>query len=321
MQTAKEYPQTVDVQDSTPAYSRRVSWSREVATAKREQADRLDSPWISVRQIAELVEVPRSTLREWQKQKQRRGRQTELPGETVAFFEISPGLSFLHQLLTAAHLVFGEASNAGIRSLCTFLELAGLDHFVAASYGAQQAVAEEIEHLIVQFGQEEDQRLASQMLPREITVAEDETFHPQCCLVGIDPLSDFILVEEYADRRDADTWDRCLKERLAELPVTVVQVASDEAGALIRHAESCLGAHHSPDVFHVQQETVKATAFASAGQVERDEIQGKWKEGKWRVYNLDVGRLGKGVVFRARGRCTRKSQSNGGSASILRGTR
>jgi DNA-binding transcriptional MerR regulator len=92
-------------------------------------------------------------------------------------------------------------------------------------------------------------------------------------LVGIEPVSNFILLEQYAERRDADTWDHCLDERLTGLPVSVLQVTSDEAKALIRHAEFCLGAHHSPDLFHVQHETVKATGFALAGQVERAEKQ------------------------------------------------
>jgi hypothetical protein len=273
MQAIEKCPQTVDVQDSTPSRSTRRSWPRQVASAKQEQADRLDSPWMPVRQIAEVLNVPRSTLQDWRKQKQQLLQHSGLPLQVVEFFESSAGLSFLHQMLAAAHLVFGQVNNAGIRSICTFLELSGLHHFVAASYGSQQAAAEEIENQIVQFGQQEDQRLADQMQPRDISVAEDETFHPQCCLVGIEPVSNFILLEQYADRRDADTWDRCLDERLTGLPVTVLQVTSDEAKALIRHAEFCLGAHHSPDLFHVQHETVKATGFALAGQVERAEKQ------------------------------------------------
>ena len=273
MTAIEQCPQTVDIQDFTSANSTRLSWPRQVASTKQEQADQLDSPWMSVRQIAEVLNVPRSTLQAWRTQKQQLVQHSGLPIPVVEFFESSAGLSFLHQMLAAAHLVFGQANNAGIRSICTFLELSGLHHFVAASYGSQQAAAEEIENQIVQFGQEEDQRLAAQMQPREITLAEDETFHPQCCLVGIEPVSNFILLEQYADRRDADTWDRRIDERLTGLPITVLQVTSDEANALIRHAEFCLEAHHSPDLFHVQHETVKATGFALAGQVQRAEKQ------------------------------------------------
>jgi hypothetical protein len=244
-----------------------------VASAKQEQAEQLDSPWTSLCQIAEILDVPRSTLRAWRQQKQQLLEHSGLPIQVVEFFESSAGLSFLHQMLAAMHLIFGEVNNAGIRSICTFLEVTGLHHFVAASYGSQQAAAEEIENQIAQFGKEEDQRLADQMQPRDISVTEDETFHPQCCLVGIEPVSNFILLEQYAEQRDAATWDRCMDERLTGLPVTVLQVTSDEAKALIRHAEFCLGAHHSPDLFHVQHETVKATGFALAGQVDRAEKQ------------------------------------------------
>jgi hypothetical protein len=273
MQTIDKCPQAVDIQDSTSPSSTRLSWPRQVASAKQEQAEQLDSPWTSLCRIAEILDVPRSTLRAWRQQKQQLLEHSGLPIQVVEFFESSAGLSFLHQMLAAMHLIFGEVNNAGIRSICTFLEITGLHHFVAASYGSQQAAAEEIENQIAQFGKEEDQRLAYQMQPRDISVTEDETFHPQCCLVGIEPVSNFILLEQYAEQRDAATWDRCMDERLTGLPVTVLQVTSDEAKALIRHAEFCLGAHHSPDLFHVQHETVKATGFALAGQVDRAEKQ------------------------------------------------
>lgn len=274
MQAIEQSPQTVDEENSTSSgHTKPSGWQREVAVAKREQFEQLDSPWISFSQIACQLEVPRSTLDDWRRQKQRLLRHSGLDPQIVEFFESSAGLSFLHQLLTAAHLVFGQAGDGGIRSICAFLKLSGLSHFAAASYGAQQAAAEEMENLIVQFGQQEDQRLAEQMTPRDISVVEDETFHPQCCLVGIEPVSNFILLEQYADRRDADTWDRCLNERLDTLPVNVLQVTSDEAKALIRHAEICLGAHHSPDLFHVQHETVKATGFALANYVQQAEKQ------------------------------------------------
>lgn len=81
--------------------------------------------------------------------------------------------------------VFGAGwSIANIRSLCWFLELSDLDEFVSSSYGAQQAVAEEMESLLVTFGQEEDQRLAASMTACEISLCEDETFHFQICLAA-----------------------------------------------------------------------------------------------------------------------------------------
>jgi hypothetical protein len=167
------------------------------------------------------------------------------------------------------HLVFAEANDCGLRSIGWFLELSGLDEFLPASYGAQQDFAARLEKLLAEFSEQEEQRLAAQMPPRQITVCEDETFHPQICLVAIEPDSNFLLLEQYAPRRDAETWNACLDERLADWPVTVCQVTSDQASALITHTQQHLGAHHSPDLFHVQHDTVQASSVALAGQTRR----------------------------------------------------
>jgi hypothetical protein len=243
--------------------------SRRGVAEKLGQFKRLDTPYTSRREIAKEINVPERTLSHWISRNRAAIRNSSGPRNVVRFFETPEGVDFLHRVLTAAHLVFVEANDCGIRNLCFFLELSGLDEFIAASYGAQQTVAEEMESLLIRFGQEEDQRLATQMLPCEITLCEDETFHPQICLVAMEPVSNFILLEQYQPQRDATTWNRCLDEKLVGLPITVCQVTSDQAKALIAHAETHLGAHHSPDVFHVQYDTVKATSLALSGQTQR----------------------------------------------------
>ena len=150
MQAIEHRPQTVEEKDSTRcAQGRPSGWQRSVAVAKRELYEQLDSPWTSFSQIARQLGVPRTTLQDWRRQKQRLLRHSGLHPQTVEFFESSAGLSFLHQLLAAAHQIFGQAAGGGIRNLCAFLELSGLSHFAAASYGVQRAAAEEIEDLIV----------------------------------------------------------------------------------------------------------------------------------------------------------------------------
>lgn len=98
--------------------------------------------------------------------------------------------------------------------------------------------------------------------------SEDETYHPEICLVAIEPVSNFILRECYAPDRAAATWTRALAEALAGLRVEVVQGASDEAKGLLRHVERDLGAHHSPDLFHLKREVSKATALPVARALE-----------------------------------------------------
>jgi hypothetical protein len=235
----------------------------------RERAECIGFWWRSRRQVARELGVPDSSFRHCLHQHDQRCQASRFTRRVVAFCESPEGLEFLHGLLVALHLVFVQANDAGLRNVGWFLRLSGLDEFLPASYGVQQAFAAQMETALAEFGREEEQRLAAQMPPQQISLCEDETFHPQICLVAIEPVSNYLLLEQYSPQRDAETWNRVLDERLAGWSVTVCQVTSDEAKALIAHAEKHLGAKHSPDLFHVQHETVQATGLALAGQTRR----------------------------------------------------
>ena len=84
-------------------------------------------------------------------------------------------------------------------------------------------------------------------------LGEDETFHPAICRVGIEPVSDFIVLEADAEKRDAKTWNAAVSKALAGLPVEVIQSTSDEGQGLLAHVREGLGAHPSPDLFHRQR--------------------------------------------------------------------
>jgi hypothetical protein len=61
-------------------------------------------------------------------------------------------------------------------------------------------------------------------------------------LVTIEPVSNFILLEQYAADRTAATWTAALEGACTGLAVEVIQSTADEAKALRRHAETDLGA-------------------------------------------------------------------------------
>ena len=248
-----------------PQRIERTRWNRREAAACQRTAERLQQ-CASERAAAARVGVPRSTLRNWSRRQER----MNLPARVVAFFESPDGLDFLHGMLVAAHLVFCEAGPCGTRRLCQFLQLSDLDYFVAASYGSQHTFGIELQQALVEFAEQEHTRLAPQMCPREITLCQDETFHPQTCLVAIEPLSDFILVEEYADQLDSQTWTARTHQALQDLPVKVVQSTSDEGRSLIKHCRLGLGAHHSPDIFHIQQDVSRAFCGKTNGAVQRE---------------------------------------------------
>jgi hypothetical protein len=212
----------------------------------------------STRDAARSAGVPHTTLHYWQQRQQR----TDAPPDVVAFFESPAGLAFLKRLLLALHLVFQQLGTAGIRPLCRFLELAQLAPWVASSYGTHQHLAVLLQDLLGQYDQQQRQQLAPGMTAKDITLCEDENFHgDQPCLVAIEPLSNFLVLETYRPQRDADTWNDAVKTALEGLPVTVIQVTSDLAQGLQTHAKEGLAAQHSPDLMHVQADLHKATSL------------------------------------------------------------
>ena len=211
---------------------------------------------ISERQAAKELKVPRTTLQAW-----RLWHNTlDICPHVANFFQSGPGLAFLHRLVIAFHLVCVEVGACGIRLVCLFLNLTGLNRFVASSYGAQQQVNVQVEQAMVTYGHDETVRLAKDMPHKDLTVTQDETFTGGLCLITMDPESNFILLEQLAQARDQITWHECMKPALAQFNCRVIQSTSDEAPGLLAYVEHYLEAHHSPDLFHVQHELVKAVS-------------------------------------------------------------
>lgn len=208
--------------------------------------------------------LPESTMRHWLS----RQDSTDGPAGWVDLVESPGGLAVLHQIVTAATFVITQVLGGGYRATSMFLELSRLSQVVASGYGTQYGAVKAMEEAIVEFGEEEHVRLGGQMAPKSITVAQDETFHGSCpCLVAIEPVSDFIMLEEYAEDRRAQTWNEAMSSALEGLPVEVFQSTGDEAKALLKHAHESLGAHHSPDLFHPQQDISRATSLPLERQI------------------------------------------------------
>jgi hypothetical protein len=188
--------------------------------------------------------------------------------------------------MAGLHLVCTEVGACGIRLVCLLLKLTALDRFVGASYGTQQQFNRQVEEAIVAYRREESTRLAKEMPAKVITVTQDETFTGGLCLVSMDPDSNYLLLEKPAHGRDQDTWNELMEQALSGLNCHVIQSTSDEAPGLLAYVEHHLGAHHSPDLFHVQQELVKAASgplatkqraaskAAAAAQARLDQVLG-----------------------------------------------
>jgi hypothetical protein len=243
------------IQDMPPINRRRQSrWDRFERADLLEQYRALRHQGLSERQAAKALAVPRTTLQAW-----RVWHDTlDIGPHVAAFFQSGPGLAFLHRLVIACQLVYVEVGACGIRLVCLFLQLTGLDRFVAASYGAQQQVNVHIEQAMVAYGHDETARLAQDMPRKDLTVTQDETFTGGLCLLTMDPDSNFIILEQLAQTRDQVMWNELMAPALAPLNCRVMQSTSDEAPGLLAYVEHYLEAHHSPDLFHVQHELVQA---------------------------------------------------------------
>jgi hypothetical protein len=235
-------------------------WDRFERADLFEQYRELRTQGVSERQSAKDLKGPRTTLQAW-----RLWHDTLDSCPPVAdCFQSGPGLAFFHRLVIAFHLVCVAVGACGMRLVCLFLHLTGLNRFVAASYGAQQQVNVHVEHAMGTYRHDETARLAKDMPPKDLTVTQDETFTGGLCLITMDPESHFILLEQLAQARDQPSWNACMEPALAQCNCRGIPSTSDEAPGLLASVEHYLEAHHSPDVCHVQHELVKAVCAPMA---------------------------------------------------------
>lgn len=241
------------VHRTQPAIARKIIAFQELVNLERSKK--------SEREATGILEVPNSTMQSWRSSK----KTPEGISELTEFFSTISGVTFLQRVVMAAYQVthFGYG---GIRALQEFLCLSKLDQFVASSEGALQAFSVRYEEHIIAFGYKEESILAEKMKKRKITAALDEMYrgrHP--CLVAIEVVSGFILLEKFTDDRTTATWSKELTPRLDKLNVELGQVVSDLCGGIRAYAKEA-GAEHIPELFHAQYEISKATAAPLASQ-------------------------------------------------------
>lgn len=255
----------------------------------------------SQRNAEKLTSIPRTSYQYWNKRQQ----SCNLDEVVKVFFQQPEGLEFLHRITLAADFVITQLCGSGIGSLKTFYELSQLDQLAATSFGSLHKRISTLENNLSLFGKQQFDKLKQDMPAKEITCALDETFPSGICLVGMDVESNFILLEVFAEKRDCYTWEQAMNNGLSGLPVKVIQVVSDEAKALIKYTRDCLEAHHSPDVFHVQQDIIKATTPKLRAQIktkratldEANDCLQAWIEEKTAIETCSVKPVGRPVNY------------------------
>lgn len=248
--------------------SKKIYRPRQIVARKRIAYQELTNQEVGVSQrtASKILKIPRTTFQEWEKAEDNLEGDDE---EIAKFFSRPVGTKALHRIIMAATTVI-NFGGSGVRGVQEFLVLSQLNTFVASSTGAIYNWISLVEALICEFGAQQKTLLGSKMPKRKISIAEDESFHRGVpCLVAIETVSNYILVEKYSKQRTEEEWNRAVREGLSELNVDVVQCTSDEGTAILAHIKNELHAQHSPDLFHVQQELSRATAGPLSKQ-ERD---------------------------------------------------
>jgi hypothetical protein len=221
-----------------------------------EIAAALDDFWTadtsSQRQFAHQHGIPQPTFNYWTR---RYGPDEDDPVDS--FFRSATGEGVLRRILLAALATFHLHGACGIRLVGAFLDRAGLARFVASSRGALHPLAVWLEAALVAWRDSQQPILIEQMKAKAITLVPDEHFHSgKPCLVAIEPVSNFVLVECYRDQRDADTWKEAILEGTRGMPLEIIQLTSDLARALLCCAEKGFDAAHCPDLWHGQRDTL-----------------------------------------------------------------
>src|ERR1700722_3380121 len=226
-------------------------WARAETIAAVENFGDSDHP--SQRAYAQQHGIPHATFNYWM-----RHHHPVATDPVDSFFRSPTGETVLRHIVLAALTTCQIQGACGIRLVSTFLDRAGLDRFVASSRGALQPLAAAVEADLVAFRDAEQPALAEQMEFKTIPLIVDEHFHAvKPCLVAMEPVSGFLVVECYRDNRDADTWTAAINEGTTGMRIQVVLLTSDLAKALVCCAEKNLEVQHSPDLFHGQQDLLQ----------------------------------------------------------------
>ncbi len=202
----------------------------------------------SVRQLAGLLGLSKSSVQRHRHAAARRARHPESP-----LWESEAGEAWLKIVVVAALYVFGLQCHVGAEKLSLFFKLLRVDGHIGVSPSALRAQMELMESLLPRFQQQCESAVSDES--RAAVLAMDETFFGDfLILVLMDLSSGYVLLEEVAADRCFETWHRQAMPRLKALGIDVKHAVSDRAKALIKLAISGFACAAGADLFHAQQD-------------------------------------------------------------------
>jgi len=202
----------------------------------------------SIRKLADLINLPKSSVHRHLQAQERRDLHPE-----SSLWESPEGYAWLRILVFATLYVFCLGRGVGTDQLSLFFKLIRIDTHVGISPSALQYLVKQMEELLPQFQDTCEKSVNKEH--RHIVVGMDETFFGSfLILVLMDLQSGYLLLEDISDDRCYETWYAKTAPRLESLGIAVSYAVSDRAKALIKLAITGFDCNSGADLFHAQQD-------------------------------------------------------------------
>lgn len=230
----------------------------------------------SARKIAEVTGISKSAVSRHLRAERKRNKYPE-----SYLWESAAGQLWLVRLVVAVIFHFGIKRGAGAETISEFFRAIRIETHVGTSPTAIRNMRQQIEALILEYGEKYQEEGAKNSDSLEVTGGVDETFFNQMMiLVLLDLRSGYILMEEASDNRTYKTWKEKVEKVLKNLNANVHYLVSDRAKALISLATKYFEVASIADLFHALHKIAQTFSFAlrnkiNACQKELEKLEAK----------------------------------------------
>ena len=166
-------------------------------------------------------------------------------------WETEAGQKWLRLLVLATIFVFSLQGGIGCERLSQFFHLLRLNKHIGVSPTALRNLRASIESKIIEYQQQQHEKLKTTSPQVELCLAADETFFDQVILVMLDLPSGYIFVEKKTENCQYDTWQQRVNIAFTSLNLKIRYLVSDRAKAIVKLALTDLGTHSISDLFHI----------------------------------------------------------------------
>jgi hypothetical protein len=203
----------------------------------------------SVRAIAGVLNIPKSTIHNHLKRIKKRRKYPE-----SHLWDTPEGDAWLRLFFFSTLYTFGLGCNIGADRISRYFKQLRIDTHIGVSPDSLRKRLREMETILAEYQALSEAQAVHKKQPLHITAAADETFFGDILmLVMMDLSSGYLLLEDIADDRTFDTWLEKAKPRLEATNIEIDHLITDRAKALIKLATSGVKCESGSDLFHPLQ--------------------------------------------------------------------